>query len=76
MSPILRGQKYFHRFVRINYALPHIQKSMEDMQLLEEADADYDSSSNQTKLPYKICKRIQVRFNRKMHYENRKIDLE
>ena len=57
MSPILSGQTYFHRFVRIDYALPHIQKSMEDMQLLEEADAEYDSSSAQTEMPYEMCKR-------------------
>ena len=57
MPRIQCGKKYFHRFIRINYALSHIQKVMEDIQFLEEADTECDNSSNQTELPDKICKR-------------------
>ena len=54
---IKRGGKLFHRFIRIDYALPHIEKAMEGMQILEEADTDYHSRGNQTELSDKIRKR-------------------
>ena len=50
-------EKYFHRLIRIDYVLPFIQKTMEDIQLFYGADTECDRSSNQTELPDKISKR-------------------
>ena len=50
-------EKYFHRFIRIDYVLPFIQKTMEDIQLFDVADTECDRSINQTELPDRIRKR-------------------